>query len=100
MTRPARLACLALASILAACSGGSSGDDDGATDADSDGDTDSDADTDGDNDSDTDGDTDSDTESDTDTCMDGDTVDGAAGTTWVTICGGSFQMGSTYWPSS
>ncbi len=102
MTRPARFACLALAFVLAACSGSSGGDDDGATDADADADADSDSDTDADSDADTDtdGDTDSDTESDTDTCMDGDTVDGAAGTTWVTICGGSFQMGTTYLPSS
>jgi formylglycine-generating enzyme required for sulfatase activity len=95
MHKPEIIALVLCAGLAAlACGGSRSGDDDTGTDADAD----ADGDTDGDNDSDTDGDTDSETESDTDTCSDGDTVDGVAATTWVTICGGSFQMGSTYWP--
>ncbi len=41
-----------------------------------------------------DADADTDTDTDTDTCIDGDTSSGSAGIVWVTICGGSFQMGS------
>lgn len=96
----------------------SDSDSDGDSDGDADGDGDSDSDTDSDNDSDTDvdagtdadsgadsgpdGDGDSDSDSDTGDagpdaglCMDGTTVAGSAGTTWVSICGGTFWMGST-----
>ncbi len=81
MTQPLRIALLALAFVLAACSGGSSGDDDTGTDADADADTDADTDTDSDADTDTDTDTDADADSDTDL-------------EWVEIPAGSFWMGS------
>ncbi len=74
------------------------GDGDGDGDSDSDSDTGADADTDTDTDSDTDTDTntdtDTDTGSDTGRCVDGDTSSGSAGIVWVSICGGSFQMGA------
>jgi formylglycine-generating enzyme required for sulfatase activity len=101
MTQPLRFAGLFLAFVLAACGGGSSGDDNGATDADSD--TDTDADTDADTDTDTDSDTDTDTDADTDTDSDTDTdadTDSDTGTDtdsdadWVEIPEGSFWMGS------
>jgi formylglycine-generating enzyme required for sulfatase activity len=70
------------------------GDADTDADSDTDSDTDGDADTDADSDSDSDADTDADSDSDTDTCVDGDTAAGTAGTTWVKLCGGTYQMGS------
>jgi formylglycine-generating enzyme required for sulfatase activity len=48
----------------------------------------------GDASSDSDTDTDSDSDADTDACPDGAASPGLAGTTWVTICGGAFEMGS------
>jgi iron(II)-dependent oxidoreductase len=69
--------------LVALVAGWGCGDDDDDGTA-SDADTDADADTDTDADSDTDTDTDADTDTDTD-----------ADLTWVTIPGGTFQMGST-----
>jgi formylglycine-generating enzyme len=81
---------------------------DADTDADTDTDTDTDTDADADTDTDTDTDTDADGDSDADTdadgdsdpCVDGATSKGPDGTTWVTICGGTFQMGSTDFSTS
>ncbi|MCP4680197.1 MAG: formylglycine-generating enzyme family protein [Deltaproteobacteria bacterium] len=69
---------------------------DGETDSDSDGGADADTDTDTDTDADTDTDTDTDTE--IETCIDGNVSSGSAGIVWVSICGGSFQMGSNERP--
>ncbi len=73
-------------------------DSDTDTDADTDTDTDTDADTDADGDSDTDSDADSDEDAGPDAnpyvCIDGDTSNAKANTVWVTICGGTFDMGS------
>ena len=94
MTKRTILAALTAFVVLAGCGGSGGGDDDddtSSTDADADGDSDADADTETDSDS----DSDSDADSDTDLCQDGATETDAIGITWVTICGGTFQMGST-----
>ncbi len=75
-------------------------DTDSDTDTDTDTDMDSDTDTDTDTDMDADTDTDTDSDTDSDNCIDGDTSLGSVGIVWVTICGGSFQMGSNAGKSS
>lgn len=88
---------------LVACGGcskeSSKGRGDAGTDTDSDTDSDTETASDGDTDTDVDADGGSDagTDSGTEGCEEGATTAGAAGSTWVKICGGTYEMGSVDW---